>query len=141
MITSSANARVKAARGLRDRKARQESGLCLAEGIRLVAEAHACGAAIEGTISPAFTQHIASTDRKAAAEVQVHESVKVLPVWLHANPQGLPVIANVGLIQLRYKFIRRTMGKLKNAADPKLAICGRLTDRRLVSADWPLLIL
>jgi tRNA G18 (ribose-2'-O)-methylase SpoU len=82
-ITNPANATIKAYRALRHRKARAESGLFLAEGIRLVAEALQLGAPIEALIhapdlldSP-FGQDIVSQGAPAQACARLKSALKV----------------------------------------------------------------
>ena len=52
MITSPANPTVKRIRALRQRKAREETGHCFVEGIRLVADAARAGAVEQLVVAP-----------------------------------------------------------------------------------------
>lgn len=78
MITSHANPRVKAIRKLRDRKAREESGLFLAEGLRLVIEAVQQQAMVESII--VCDELLTSLTGKRIVEEQRRQGIEVLDV-------------------------------------------------------------
>jgi TrmH family RNA methyltransferase len=67
-ITSSANEHIKALRKLHDRKARQESGLFLIEGLRIVAEAVEAGAPLD-TLVVSFELLKSDFGQKLIAEI------------------------------------------------------------------------
>lgn len=98
MITSPANPLIKRIRALRQRKARDETGLCCLEGIRLVAEAAQCGATIaQLVVAPAL---LSSAFARTLVEAQAHAGVPVLEVSAEVfasftqkdGPQGLAAI-------------------------------------------------
>lgn len=98
LITSPSNPTVKAIRALRQRKARDERGLCFVEGIRQVAEAIRSGAAVEQLLvapelleSPFARQLVAE---RAAAGDRVLELSRELFAGLSQKdgPQGLAAV-------------------------------------------------
>ncbi len=98
MITSLANERVKQIRKLYERKTRQESGLFLAEGLRIVAEAADEGAAIETLIvapellKNEFGQHfVADQQAKGLPVLEVSADV-FRRISLKEGPQGLAAV-------------------------------------------------
>ncbi|MCS6872414.1 MAG: RNA methyltransferase [Anaerolineae bacterium] len=97
-ITNPANTTIKAYRALRQRKARAESGLFLAEGIRLVAEAIQLNAPIEALIhapellSSPFAQQMVAQARQQGVRVlevsaEVFESLSA-----KENPMGIAAV-------------------------------------------------
>ena len=95
LISSRSNPKIKQVRALRQRKARQESGLFLVEGIRHVGEAVEAGASVQAIyyaldlLESAFAQSLVVTqDRKGipcyALSREVFESVAE-----KENPQGI----------------------------------------------------
>ncbi len=98
MITSLANERVKQIRKLYERKTRQESGLFLAEGLRIVAEAADEGAAIETLIvAPELLknefgqQFVADQQAKGLPVLEVSADV-FRRISLKEGPQGLAAV-------------------------------------------------
>lgn len=100
IITSRSNAKVKAARSLRGRKARQESGLFLVEGIRHTGEAFEAGAEVHSVF---YTTDFLRSD--FAHKLIADASLKGVPcyattgdvfVWLakKENPQGILAIVH-----------------------------------------------
>src|SRR3954454_22067436 len=94
-ITAFSNSTVKLLRSLRDKKARREEGLFLAEGLRILAEARDSGRLPEiAAFSTAEASHPVATEFIAAAEKSGAEAIEV-PLHLipkmsgHANPQML----------------------------------------------------
>ncbi len=99
LITSLFNPLVKQARGLRQRKARAESGLFLVEGIHHVGEAHEAGWEIEAVLyapdlltsdfARSLIAHLQQHDRRVTAvSNQVMESLAEKD-----NPQGIIALA------------------------------------------------
>lgn len=97
-ITNPANATIKAYRALRNRKARAESGLFLAEGIRLVAEAVQLNAPIEALIyapdllSSPFGQDIVSQARRAGTRALEVSAEVFTSLSSKENPAGLAAV-------------------------------------------------
>jgi len=98
MITSVANPTIKRLRALRQRKAREESGLCLVEGIRLVAEAAQCGAGVERLlVAPALLTSPFARDLVAAQAAAGTPVLEVSPEVFASlaqkeDPQGLAAV-------------------------------------------------
>ena len=94
-ITSFANATVKRLRSLRDKKARREEGLFLAEGLRIITEARDSGRLPEIiAFSAEGAKHPLAADIIAAAEARGAEAIEVPPDLLSKmsgkdNPQML----------------------------------------------------
>lgn len=98
MITSPANPSVKAIRALRQRKARDEAGRCLLEGIRLVAEAARAGAVERLVVAPELLESPFARDlvaEQARAGVPVLEVSREVFASLSQKdgPQGLAAVA------------------------------------------------
>jgi RNA methyltransferase, TrmH family len=108
-ITSAANPRIKELRALRQRKEREESGLCLVEGIRVVGEALEAGAEVTALY---YAPDLLTSDYALGLiRLQEERGTSVLPVAAELfrtltdkdNPQGLialvrrPLIALAGL--------------------------------------------
>ncbi|PJF37253.1 MAG: RNA methyltransferase [Candidatus Thermofonsia Clade 1 bacterium] len=98
-ITNPANATIKAYRALRHRKARAESGLFLAEGIRLVAEAVQLKAPLEALIyapelleSP-FGQQIVAQAQSIGVRVLEVSAAVFASLSAKENPTGLAAVA------------------------------------------------
>lgn len=98
MITSSANPTIKGIRALRQRKEREERGLCFVEGIRQVAEALASDVVVQLIIAPdlltsAFAREL--VERQRAAGTQILEVSRELFASLSQKegPQGLAAVA------------------------------------------------
>ncbi|MEO7364991.1 MAG: RNA methyltransferase [Sphingomicrobium sp.] len=94
-ITSYSNATVKRLRSLRDKKARREEGLFLAEGLRIIAEARDSGRLPEViAFSSASTGHPLAAEIIAATEAAGGEAIETTPDILTKmsgkdNPQML----------------------------------------------------
>jgi len=98
MITSPSNERLKAIRKLNDRKARQESGLFIIEGLRIVGEAVERGAKIETLIvapellkSSFGQQLVGRIDALGVPLLEVSADV-FRRIALKENPQGLSAV-------------------------------------------------
>src|SRR5687768_9224613 len=95
VVTSFSNATVKRLRSLRDKKARREEGLFLAEGLRIIAEARDSGRLPEIlAFSPQGAAHPLAAEIIAAAEARGAEAIEVPPDLLSKmsgkdNPQML----------------------------------------------------
>ncbi|MCS6880043.1 MAG: RNA methyltransferase [Oscillochloridaceae bacterium] len=98
MITSLANPTIKRLRALRQRKAREESGLCLVEGIRLVAEAVQCGAEVEHLlVAPAlltspFARELVAAQSAAGTSVLELSPEVFASLAQKEDPQGLAAV-------------------------------------------------
>ena len=94
-VTAFSNSTVKRLRSLRDKKARREEGLFLAEGLRIIAEARDSGRLPEIlAFSPQGAAHPLASEIIAAAEAQGAEAIEVPPELLGKmsgkdNPQML----------------------------------------------------
>jgi TrmH family RNA methyltransferase len=95
LITSFSNTTVKRLRSLRDKKARREEGLFLAEGLRIIAEARDSGQLPEIiAFSAAGAEHPLAAEIIAATEVAGGEAIETTPDILSKmsgkdNPQML----------------------------------------------------
>ncbi len=113
IITSLANPTIKALRALKQRKARDEQGRYLIEGIRPVAEAIQCGAPLEMLIvapdllSSAFAHDVITTYAAEGGKILTVSAAVFTSLTEKEHPQGL---AAVGYI--RYK----TLSELPPAA-------------------------
>ena len=98
MITSPANERIKAIRKLHERKARQESGLFLIEGLRIVAEAVEQGARIETLVtSPellksAFGKELVAAQRAKGMDVLEVGAEVFRRLSVKEGPQGMAAV-------------------------------------------------
>lgn len=97
-ITSPNNPAVKRARALRQRRSRDESGLCFLEGIRLVGEAAQLGALEQLLVAPALLDSPFANElvaAQAAAGVPVLELSREVFASLSQKdgPQGLAAVA------------------------------------------------
>jgi TrmH family RNA methyltransferase len=94
-VTAFSNTTVKRLRSLRDKKARREEGLFLAEGLRIIAEARDSGVLPEIlAFSPQGAAHPLAAEIIAAAEAEGAEAIEVPPDLLTKmsgkdNPQML----------------------------------------------------
>src|SRR3982750_2153586 len=92
-VTAFSNATVKRLRGLRDKKARREEGLFLAEGLRILAEARDSGRLPEiVAFSPEGAKHPLAAEIIGATEAAGGEAIEVPPELLtriggKGNPQ------------------------------------------------------
>jgi len=102
IITSLANPTIKALRALKQRKARDEQGRYLIEGIRPVAEAIQCGAPLEMLIvapdllSSAFAHDVITTYAAEGGKILTVSAAVFTSLTEKEHPQGL---AAVGLIR------------------------------------------
>lgn len=100
MITSMANERVKSIRKLHERKARQESGHFLLEGLRIVAEAVEQGAQFElivtapDLLKSSFGAQLVEDQRALGIPVIEVSSEVFQRISLKDNPQGLAAVAH-----------------------------------------------
>jgi TrmH family RNA methyltransferase len=98
MITSSANPTIKGIRALRQRKEREERGLCFVEGIRQVAEALASAAPVERLVvapellTSAFAHELLERQRAAGAEVLEVSREVFAGLSQKDGPQGLAAV-------------------------------------------------
>lgn len=107
LITSRANAKIKLARSLRQRKARQESGLFLVEGIRHVGEAVDAGASLQAIYFAPDLLH--SEYASSLVEAQSQKGVECLALSTEAfasladkeNPQGILAVVRQPAYQMR----------------------------------------
>ncbi len=98
MISSTSNPRIKQIRGLRQRKARSESGLFFVEGIRLVLEAVQLGAPLETLV--VAPELLSSTRAQELVQAQQRAGVPTLEVTAEVfqslsareGPQGLGAV-------------------------------------------------
>ncbi|NTU84094.1 MAG: RNA methyltransferase, partial [Chloroflexales bacterium] len=99
MITSGANPTIKRIRALRQRKARDETGLCFLEGIRLVAEAAQCGAALDQLVvapdllGSAFARDLVADQARAGVPVLEVSAEVFAALSQKDGPQGLAAVA------------------------------------------------
>lgn len=99
MITSLSNGRVKQIRRLRERKARQESGLYYLEGLRVVGEALESGAPIEMLVISrpllvsAYGQALVSQAEEQGIEILELSDDVFRSIALKEGPQGLAAVA------------------------------------------------
>ncbi len=99
-ITNPANPTIKAYRALRQRKARTESGLFLAEGIRLVAEAVQLGAPLQALIyapellSSPFAEQILVQAAQAGVRMLEVSAQVFAGLSGKENPVGLAAVAH-----------------------------------------------
>jgi TrmH family RNA methyltransferase len=98
LITSRSNSRVVRVRSLRRRADREQTGLCLAEGIRAVVEAVQQGAQIEQlVVAPSLLRSEVALDLVAKLEQQGVNTLEVSPevfesLSLREGPQGLAAV-------------------------------------------------
>ncbi len=126
MITSVANPTIKRLRALRQRKAREESGLCLVEGIRLVAEAVQCGAGVEHlVVAPAlltssFARELVAAQAAAGTPVLEVSPEVFASLAQKEDPQGLAAVARRRFARLADLPLDRRPGPvaLLEPADP-----------------------
>lgn len=97
-ITSAANERVKAIRKLHERKPRQESGLFLIEGLRIVAEAVEMGAQIEqlvvarSLLVSEFGQQLLSAQESRGVPVLEVSGEVFQRISVKEGPQGIAAV-------------------------------------------------
>lgn len=98
MITSHANPRVKAARALRERKARQENGLFLAEGIRLAAELLEAEAEVEtlfwssSLLTSGFARDLVEKAGKKGIPTEEVSAEVFQSLAAREHPQGIALV-------------------------------------------------
>jgi TrmH family RNA methyltransferase len=100
VISSSANATIKAIRHLRQRKSREESGTFYIEGIRLVGQAVDSGAFIEtcvvapGLLSSEYASGLVDQLRDSGAEVLEVTPEVFRGLAMKDNPQGIGAVVH-----------------------------------------------
>lgn len=98
MITSTANPSIRRIRALRQRKARDETGLCLVEGIRPVAEALQSGAELDqllvapALLRSAFARDLVAVQRAAGTPVLEVSPEVFASIAQKEGPQGLAAV-------------------------------------------------
>ena len=126
MITSPANPRLKAIRKLRERKARQESGLFYAEGLRIVVEAVQQSAQIETLVtapqlldSP-VGQRLAADFAAAGGEVLELSAEAFQAIALKDDPVGIAAVIHQNWVSLSQVSVQpdELWIALDEAADP-----------------------
>ncbi len=101
LITSLANPTIKALRALRQRKARDEQGRYLIEGIRLVAEAIQCQAPLEMLIvapellTSAFARELAATYAAGGGRVLTVSAAVFASLAEKEHPQGIAAVGHI----------------------------------------------
>lgn len=126
MITSPANERIKNIRKLQDRKTRQESGLFLIEGLRVVAEAAEQGAQIETLITAPellrseFGLHLVEAQRGRGTEVLEVGAEVFRRLSVKEGPQGLAAVVQQSWLPLEQVQLAegRSWVALDSVADP-----------------------
>ncbi len=101
IITSLANPTIKALRSLKQRKARDEQGRYLIEGIRPVAEAIQCGAPLEMLIvapdllSSAFAHDVITTYAAEGGKILTVSAAVFTSLTEKEHPQGLAAVGRI----------------------------------------------
>jgi TrmH family RNA methyltransferase len=101
IITSLANPTIKALRALKQRKARDEQGRYLIEGIRPVAEAIQCGAPLEMLIvapdllSSAFAHDVITTYAAEGGKILTVSAAVFTSLTEKEHPQGLAAVGHI----------------------------------------------
>lgn len=101
IITSLANPTIKALRALKQRKARDEQGRYLIEGIRPVAEAIQCGAPLEMLIvapdllSSAFAHDVITTYAAEGGKILTVSAAVFTSLTEKEHPQGLAAVGYI----------------------------------------------
>ncbi|MEO7786572.1 MAG: RNA methyltransferase [Sphingomicrobium sp.] len=125
VITSFGNDTVKLIRSLRDRKARRESGLFLAEGLRILAEARDSGLLPEIiAFAPAGAAHPLAAEIVAATEAAGGDAIETTPDIL-AKMSGKD---NPGLILGAYRQLATDLAAIDRAAAPLWIVAQALRD-------------
>ena len=124
-ITSFGNDTVKLIRSLRDRKARRESGLFLAEGLRILAEARDSGLLPQIiAFAPAGAAHPLAADIIAATEATGGEAIETTPDIL-SKMSGKD---NPGLILGAYRQPPTDLARIDRATSPLWIVAQALRD-------------
>lgn len=126
MITSVTNPTIKRLRALRQRKARDESGLCLVEGIRPVAEALQSGAELEqllvapSLLRSAFAHELVAAQRAAGTPVLEVSPEVFASLAQKEGPQGLAAVVRQRFSRLAALPLDARLGPvaLVEPADP-----------------------
>lgn len=101
MITSLANPTIKALRALRQRKARDEQGRYLIEGIRPVAEAIQCGAPLDMLVvapellNSSFAHELIDTYAAGGGKILTVSAAVFSSLADKDNPQGLAAVGRI----------------------------------------------
>lgn len=126
MITSPANERIKFIRKLQERKTRQESGLFVIEGLRILAEAAAQNTTIEmliaapGLLQSSFGQQLLEEQRARGVSVLEVSDELFQRISVKDGPQGLAAVVRQqwrALADLR-PMDEKTWVALDSIADP-----------------------
>lgn len=124
-ITSFSNETVKRIRSLRDKKARKEQGLFLAEGLRIIAEARDSGVLpVLAAYSPADGVHPLAAEIVAATEAAGGEVIETTPDIL-AKMSGKD---NPQMLLGAYRQPAPALGDLDRSAAPIWMVAERLRD-------------
>ena len=124
-VTAFSNATVKRLRSLRDKKARREEGLFLAEGLRILAEARDSGRLPEIlAFSPQGAAHPLAAEIIAAAEAQGAEAIEV-PNDLLSKMSGKD---NPQMMLGAYRQPPTALGGLDRSASPLWIVAQALRD-------------
>ncbi|HVL29112.1 MAG TPA: RNA methyltransferase [Sphingomicrobium sp.] len=124
-VTAFSNATVKRLRSLRDKKARREEGLFLAEGLRIIAEARDSGRLPEIlAFSPQGAAHPLAAEIIAAAEAEGAEAIEVPPDLL-AKMSGKD---NPQMLLGAYRQTSTALGDLDRSAAPLWIVAQALRD-------------
>ena len=125
VVTSFGNDTVKLIRSLRDKKARRESGLFLAEGLRILTEARDSGLLPEIiAFAPAGAAHPLAAEIIAATEAAGGEAIETSPDIL-AKMSGKD---NPGLILGAYRQPSTDLAAIDRAASPLWIVAQALRD-------------
>ncbi|MFN2472296.1 MAG: TrmH family RNA methyltransferase [Sphingomicrobium sp.] len=124
-VTSFSNDTVKLIRSLRDRKARRESGLFLAEGLRILTEARDSGLLPEiVAFAPAGAAHPLAREIIAATEAAGGEAIETTPDIL-TKMSGKD---NPGLLLGAYRQPATDLGRIDRSAAPLWIVAQALRD-------------
>ncbi|WP_309611275.1 TrmH family RNA methyltransferase, partial [Sphingomonas sp.] len=124
-VTSFGNDTVKLIRSLRDRKARRECGLFLAEGLRILAEARDSGLLPQIiAFTPAGAAHPLAAEIIAATEAAGGEAIETTPDIL-AKMSGKD---NPGLVLGAYRQPSTDLAQIDRAAAPLWIVAQALRD-------------
>ncbi|WP_245863522.1 TrmH family RNA methyltransferase [Candidatus Viridilinea mediisalina] len=125
MITSTANPTIKALRALRQRKAREASGTCLIEGIRLVGEAARSGCIECLVVAPEllrsdFAVELVAQQRATGCAVIEVSATVFQHLAQKDGPQGLAAVVRQAWVRLDQLDLRQHLGwvALMEPADP-----------------------
>ena len=125
IVTSFGNDTVKRMRSLRDKKARRESGLFLAEGLRILTEARDCGTLPELiAYAPAGGAHPLAADLIEATEAAGGEAIETTTDIL-AKMSGKD---NPGLVLGAYRQPPTDLARIDRATSPLWIVAQALRD-------------